>query len=70
LGGHWDSSTIPVRAQWGMFALFVVTLAAGVVLLVVLGVKVLPGIAAGARRRLEERSSAGKSPAEGVVQTQ
>ena len=56
---HWTLSETPVNAQWAMFLMFAGTLVAGVVLLVVLMMKVLPGIAERARRDLAAEVSAG-----------
>ncbi len=52
LEGTFDLAAIPVNLQWGMFAIFVVTLAAGAVFLVVWGIRVVPAIAEKARERL------------------
>jgi hypothetical protein len=46
---HWESGSVPVNAQWGMLAMFLGTLAVGAVVLIVLTVKVVPGLAASAR---------------------
>jgi len=45
---HFDLSQVPLKAQWGMFGIFVVTLVAGLALLIVLMLKVFPGMAAAA----------------------
>jgi hypothetical protein len=49
LAPYWSLSTVPINAQWGMFMLFVVALGAGIALLIALSMKVLPGLARGAR---------------------
>ena len=54
LAPAWDSSMVDVRAQWGMFTLFVVCLAMGLVLVIGLLRKSLPGMAAAARVRAED----------------
>ena len=56
---HWSLSETPVNAQWVMFLMFAGTLAAGIVLLVVLMMKVLPGIAERARQSLAAEVSIG-----------
>jgi ABC-type transporter Mla maintaining outer membrane lipid asymmetry permease subunit MlaE len=56
-----DIASIPVNAQWGMLALFLMALVVALALLVVLMVKVLPKIAEGARERLEKTIAAGRT---------
>jgi len=46
LAQSWDSSMVDVRAQWGMFTLFVVFLAVGLLFVIGLLMKSLPGMAA------------------------
>ena len=54
LAPSWDSSMVDVRAQWGMFALFVVFLVVGLALVIGLLTKTLPGMAAAARAPAED----------------
>lgn len=49
LAPAWDTSLVPVRAQWGMFSMFLVTLVIGGGLIIFLLVKVVPGLAGSAR---------------------
>ncbi|MCP4594402.1 MAG: hypothetical protein GY842_27035, partial [bacterium] len=53
LAPSWDASMVDVRAQWGMFTLFVVSLAAGLLFVIGLLARSLPGMAAAARARAE-----------------
>jgi hypothetical protein len=55
---YFDIVSIPVNAQWGMLALFLVALLIALALLIVLMVKVLPKIAESARERLEKTIAA------------
>ncbi|MFH1746106.1 MAG: hypothetical protein ABIG44_03565 [Planctomycetota bacterium] len=57
LAPSWDSSMVDVRAQWGMFTLFVVFLAVGLALVIGLLIKSLPGMAAAARARAQTRQA-------------
>jgi len=50
---YFELSSIPVNAQWGMFALFVFSLTAALILIIVLSVKVFPKIAEQARSRFD-----------------
>jgi hypothetical protein len=51
LAGHFALSDVPVRAQWGMFTVFVLSLLAGLALLVVVTRRVAARAIAGARER-------------------
>lgn len=56
---HFELSSVPVNAQWGMFILFLATLGGGVLLMLALFARVLPRIAAEARRQLDAAKDAG-----------
>ena len=60
---------IPVNAQWGMFILFAATLIAGVIFLVFLSMRVLPGMAESARERLGAHPVSGLGSAGAGAQT-
>jgi len=45
-----DLSQVPVKTQWGMFGIFVATLLLGLALLIVLMLRVFPGMASAARK--------------------
>jgi len=51
---HFDAGRVAVNAQWSMLAIFAAALVAGLLLLVVLTVKVVPRIAAARRAELEK----------------
>ncbi len=53
LSPYFKISSIPVNAQWGMFAIFMISLVIGLVLLTVLSVKVFPRMAEMARERFD-----------------
>jgi hypothetical protein len=52
---YFELSSVPVNAQWGMFTLFMITLAIGAAFLIIYAFKVLPNMAATARERLENK---------------
>lgn len=55
LSPYFKISSIPVNAQWGMFAIFMVSLVIGLALLIVLSVKVIPRMAEMARERFDSK---------------
>jgi hypothetical protein len=56
---HFDLGRVAVHAQWGMFAIFAVSLVAGLALLIGLAVKVVPRIAVARRAELEAAAPRG-----------
>ena len=49
---YFDMAAVPVHPQWGMFAIFMAALVAGVALLVMLSIRVFPNLSSQARERL------------------
>jgi len=54
---YFKLSSVPVNAQWGMFALFVITLVLGATFLIIYAIKVIPRIAEQSRERLGQTLS-------------
>jgi hypothetical protein len=59
LSPYFDMAAVPVNTQWGIFTIFVITLAAGLILLIALSLKVFPNLAKMSRERLSGKTISG-----------